>query len=202
LIFYWAQCSLSMLTVIGSDGLQHRSSWPVNNTIPLPPSYLSSLSSDVSPYSLTPSGYPLQHSADAMVGFLLKQIVCIADVYRWNKFSVLQWTDLNFKFTSTQSPSWLKRAWSPAKMWVGCGEGLCHFPDNFFWTLKKCRVLCIFIQKTMVLVARNRDWGLINPLAAEVVKRMGGWKFRRGCSTPTTPLSTRTLPQLLICVLV
>jgi len=63
-----------MLAVIDSDGLQHRSSWPVNNTIPLPPSYLSSMSSDVSPYSLTASGYPLQHSADAMVGFLVEMI--------------------------------------------------------------------------------------------------------------------------------
>jgi len=53
--------------MIGSDGLQHRSSWPINNSISLPPSYLSSMSSEISPYPLTPSGYQLQHSADAMV---------------------------------------------------------------------------------------------------------------------------------------
>jgi len=56
--------------MIGSDGLQHRSSWPVNNSIPIPPSYLSSMSTDIGPYSLTASGYPLQHSTDGMVGFL------------------------------------------------------------------------------------------------------------------------------------
>jgi len=53
--------------MVCSDGLQHRSSWPINNSIPLPPSYLSSMPPDVGPYSLTASGYPLQHSADGMV---------------------------------------------------------------------------------------------------------------------------------------
>jgi len=53
--------------MVCSDGLQHRSSWPVNNSIPVPPSYLSSMPPDVGPYSLTASGYPLQHSADGMV---------------------------------------------------------------------------------------------------------------------------------------
>jgi len=55
------------LTMFVSDGLQHRSSWPINNSIPLAPNYLSSMPSDIAAYSLTASGYPLQHSADGMV---------------------------------------------------------------------------------------------------------------------------------------